>query len=226
MKTILYNSLTGQTFGKIYENGYTVDGKPQPVDPPIYELACIETPAPVITTDQVSSSVWVADTTLKTYTLVWTVRDKTDEEKTAEVNAQANMKETTLNASEVNSALRLTIDTLPEEDQVNYVSTYPAWKVGIAVVVNEKYQYKDLLYKVVQSHTTQLDWPPDLVPALFVRVAAPEEIPVWVQPTGAHDAYNIGDKVHFPTISDPVYESVINANVWSPTAYPAGWKKL
>jgi len=27
MKTILYNSSTGKTFGKIYENGYTVDGK-------------------------------------------------------------------------------------------------------------------------------------------------------------------------------------------------------
>ena len=53
----------------------------------------------------------------------------------------------------------------------------------------------------------------------------PEEIPVWVQPTGAHDAYQKGDKVHYPGESDPVYESLIDGNVWSPDAYPAGWEK-
>ena len=52
------------------------------------------------------------------------------------------------------------------------------------------------------------------------------DIPVWVQPTGAHDAYQMGDKVHYPGASDPVYESLINGNVWSPDAYPAGWKQV
>lgn len=54
----------------------------------------------------------------------------------------------------------------------------------------------------------------------------PEEIPVWVQPTGAHDAYQIGDRVHYPGETDQVYESLINGNVWSPDAYPAGWKTV
>lgn len=52
------------------------------------------------------------------------------------------------------------------------------------------------------------------------------DIPVWVQPTGAHNAYQMGDKVHYPGANDPVYESLINGNVWSPDAYPAGWQKL
>lgn len=52
------------------------------------------------------------------------------------------------------------------------------------------------------------------------------DIPVWVQPTGAHDAYQMGDKVHYPGANDPVYESLINGNVWSPDAYPAGWKQV
>lgn len=51
------------------------------------------------------------------------------------------------------------------------------------------------------------------------------DIPVWVQPTGAHNAYQMGDKVHYPGANDPVYESLINGNVWSPDAYPAGWQK-
>ena len=54
----------------------------------------------------------------------------------------------------------------------------------------------------------------------------PEDYPVWVQPTGAHDAYQIGDRVHYPGEKDTVYESLINGNVWSPDAYPAGWKQV
>lgn len=51
----------------------------------------------------------------------------------------------------------------------------------------------------------------------------PETYPEWVQPTGAHDAYNIGDRVMY---KGDAWESTINANVWSPEVYPAGWKKI
>lgn len=50
-----------------------------------------------------------------------------------------------------------------------------------------------------------------------------ETIPDFVQPTGAHDAYNIGDKVKF---EGKIYESLINGNTYSPTAYPLGWKEV
>lgn len=45
----------------------------------------------------------------------------------------------------------------------------------------------------------------------------------FVQPTGSHDAYALGDRVRF---EGEVYESLLNANVWSPTAYPRGWKLI
>lgn len=45
----------------------------------------------------------------------------------------------------------------------------------------------------------------------------------WVQPTGAHDAYKKGDRVRFEGKN---YESLMDGNVWSPAAYPAGWKEL
>ena len=80
------------------------------------------------------------------------------------------------------------------------------------------------MYRVVQAHTSQPTWNPPTVPALFSVVAYPGEIPVFVQPTGAQDAYNIGDLVHYPTITDPVYKSLIDANVWTPIAYPQGWE--
>ena len=50
-----------------------------------------------------------------------------------------------------------------------------------------------------------------------------ETIPDFVQPTGSHDAYKKGDKVKF---EGKVYESLIDANVYSPSAYPAGWKEI
>ena len=50
-----------------------------------------------------------------------------------------------------------------------------------------------------------------------------ETIPDFVQPTGAHDAYKKGDKVKF---EGKVYESLIDANTYSPSAYPAGWKEI
>ena len=47
--------------------------------------------------------------------------------------------------------------------------------------------------------------------------------PEWVQPTGAHDAYSIGDRV---TFEGQVWESKIDANTWSPTEYPSAWQLI
>jgi len=92
--------------------------------------------------------------------------------------------------------------------------------------INRVYAYGAKMVKCLQSHN-RMHFTPEETPALFLIIEPTgADYPIWKQPTGAHDAYNIGDKVHFPTITDPVYESVINANVWSPQIYPAGWKKL
>lgn len=47
--------------------------------------------------------------------------------------------------------------------------------------------------------------------------------PEWVSPSGAHDAYQAGDRV---TFEGAVYESIIDGNVWSPADHPAGWKQV
>lgn len=51
----------------------------------------------------------------------------------------------------------------------------------------------------------------------------PDGPPEWVAPIGGHDAYMTGDRV---TYQGDTYESLIDGNVWSPTDYPAGWKKI
>ncbi len=120
--------------------------------------------------------------------------------------------------------LKKASSSLADEEALYVKEFFPKWREGVAYAVNDRVLYDGKLYKVVQAHTSQADWTPNVVPALFVHIAFPDEIPVWVQPTGAHDAYQTGDKVHFPTKSDPVYESLIANNAWSPSVYPAGWK--
>lgn len=94
MKTILFDTDSGKIISPIFENGYLVDDQPQPVDPPIFELEYKPTPMPPHDAEtEAVSAVWIPDTVLKTYTQVWSIRDKTDEERAAEINAQATQKE-------------------------------------------------------------------------------------------------------------------------------------
>ena len=75
---------------------------------------------------------------------------------------------------ETHEALRPYIEkaaaSLSDNDAVNAVALFPAWAAGIAVTAGERYQYADKLYKVVQAHTTQEDWTPDVTPAMWAVV--------------------------------------------------------
>ena len=124
-------------------------------------------------------------------------------------------------ARELRPYIEKAATNLTDEDALQAVELFPQWVTGRAYAVDERLQYKNVLYRVVQAHTSQADWTPDKTPALFVVVSL-DEWPEFVQPTGAHDAYKKGDKV---TFNGKHYISLIDANVYSPAAYPAGWKE-
>ena len=107
--------------------------------------------------------------------------------------------------------------TLDDETALTGVELFPAWVVGKAYAVNDRAQYNGTLYKCIQAHTSQADWMPSATPALWKTVSL-DEYPEWVQPAGAHDAYNIGDKV---TYNGQHYVCTSNANVYAPDVY--GW---
>ena len=190
------------------------------------------------------------------------------------------------------------VAALDDETAVTVPSLFTPWKPGEAVEVGDRRYYAPRLYKVVQAHTTQADWTPDVTPALWAVLGDPGEAgtiddpitaargmeyeyglyyfdpedgktylcerigeaeggkiilqylpheligqyfsaaesgeteepaepdtgdtyPEWVQPTGAHDAYNTGDIVNY---NGTLYKSVIDGNVWAPDAYPQGWE--
>lgn len=99
---------------------------------------------------------------------------------------------------------------------------YPEWSgESISYNKNDRFMYHNKFYKVLQNHTSQANWTPDTASSLYVEIIDPaEEWPEFKQPTGAHDAYAKDAKV---TFEGKHYKSLIDANVYSPTAYPAGW---
>lgn len=108
--------------------------------------------------------------------------------------------------------------TLDDETALTGVELFPAWASGNAYAIDDRVQYNGTLYKCVQSHTSQADWTPGATPALWVVVSI-DEYPEWVQPTGAHDAYNTGDKVSY---NGKHYVCTIDANTYAPDVY--GWE--
>ena len=137
------------------------------------------------------------------------------------------------NAEQIRKALQFFIRTLSDEEAMVVATVYETWKINTNYIINDIRAYGEnevgdpQLYRCVQAHTSQEDWTPDVAVSLWVAIGlAPDNIPIWSQPTGAHDAYNIGDRVHFPDKTDPVYESLIDGNIYSPEVYPAGWELI
>ena len=121
------------------------------------------------------------------------------------------------------------LPNLSDEQALQVPLMFPKWQVGKAYAVGERVLYLGVLYKVIQAHTSQAGWEPDIAPSLFAKnlIVKDEEgeqvdIPEWVQPDSTNP-YMIGDKVIF---EGKVYQSVIDNNVWSPTDYPQGWEEV
>ena len=130
-------------------------------------------------------------------------------------------------AEQFRKALQKWAATLTDEDAMEIATVYDPWAVGRAYKADEYLVYgtngvgDPQLYKVVQAHTSQADWLPDQTPALYTPIGLdPQGYPIWSRPTGAHDAYNIGDIVDY---NGTLYQSTIDGNIWSPEEYPQGW---
>ena len=116
--------------------------------------------------------------------------------------------------------------TMTDEQVISVSTLWPDWSAdSISYKVDDVVQHADHLWRCEQAHTSQESWTPDAAPSLWSQIdIAGDGVDVWTQPTGAHNAYNVGDRVHYPTASDPIYVSTIDGNVWSPDAYPQGWQ--
>lgn len=109
------------------------------------------------------------------------------------------------------------LKSLPEwEDAEDVVDE---WQAGASYYVGDVFMYDGVEYECIQSHTSQVGWEPPNAPSLWKVHKKEGDIPEWVQPTGAHDAYSIGDKVRH---NGQVWVSEIDANTYEPGVY--GWE--
>jgi hypothetical protein len=111
-------------------------------------------------------------------------------------------------------------DMMTAQEIAEMASMFDPWQPGETLQVDDLRAYDGMLWRVVQGHTTQADWTPDIARSLFVRTVAQDVIPEWVQPLGSHDAWPLGAVV---TYNGLLYESQVAANVGMPGSDPSLW---
>ena len=123
--------------------------------------------------------------------------------------------------SAVKKMLSSSTENLSDEEALEVAALYPTWssKIGVSVSVGERLWYDEKLWKVIQAHTVQDNWTPDVTPSLYTEVSI-DEFPEWKQPLGSEDAYHLGDKVKH---NDKHWISDVDNNVWEPGIY--GWSE-
>ena len=111
-----------------------------------------------------------------------------------------------------------------DEQSAEAPYSFPAWAANEVYAANDRVQYGGVAYKCLQAHLSQADWTPDAAVSLWAKILIPdpEVIPDWEQPDSTNP-YMKGDKVR---VEGKIYRSVIDNNVWSPAAYPAGWREV
>lgn len=131
-------------------------------------------------------------------------------------------------AEQFRYTLQLLARTLDEDKVLMIATIFDKWnpnghayEVGEYCIYGENENGDPQLYVCLLAHNSQEDWTPDTATSLFKAVGITEEgYPEWVQPVGTSDAYMKDDIVSYKNV---LYISLIDNNVWSPEAYPAGW---
>ena len=99
---------------------------------------------------------------------------------------------------------------------------YPVWREGVSYTAGKRIRYNGILYTVLQNHSSQAGWTPDVASSLFAKVLIPdmETILAWEQPDSTNP-YMQSDKVMH---NGKTWVSDIDGNVWEPGVY--GWSEV
>lgn len=165
-----------------------------------------------------------------TSTFTYPVELYTEEELQDKALKESKAQQTILVNNDLTLGVLASAQGYTDDEALNNKALYPQWQYPVDYPLDFKVQdfvgAELKLYKSLQAHTSQVDWKPSLTPAIWLEIAPPGVIPVWVQPTGAHDAYNTGQQVHYPTETDPIYESTIDANIYAPGVVAGQWVEV
>ena len=128
------------------------------------------------------------------------------------------MRITREKALRLREIIEMAMTSAPIDDAIAIEGTslFPAWKVDTEYKVGDRVRFEDVLYSVVQAHTSLETWTPDVTYSLYAKVLIPDEneIPTWEQPDSTN-AYKKDDKVSY---NDKIWISLVDNNVWEPGA--------
>lgn len=114
---------------------------------------------------------------------------------------------------------------LTDEQAKESKAMYRPWLVNTDYAVGDMRQSASKLWKCLQAHKSQEGWEPENTPALWVEVAPAgeyREIKDAMLPT---EAFALGE-IGWWQVKTNLYRSLIDANVYTPVSYPAGWKAV
>lgn len=114
-----------------------------------------------------------------------------------------------------------------DEQALKVADLYDVWSGdGVTYKTGKYLLYKDILYKVLQNHTSQTDWTPDTASSLYAKILTDPSGSVlpWEQPQSTNP-YKKGDRV---THNGKTWESLVDSNVWEPGAVGTEslWKEV
>ena len=126
---------------------------------------------------------------------------------------------------QLRAALMDFAQSIGDEKACKYPSLFEAWRAGTAYAIGDRREYADKLWRCLQAHTSQEGWEPEKVPALWAEAAAPGEYREIKANMLSTEAFAKGE-IGWYGSRDKLYKSLIDANVYTPETYPAGWEAV
>lgn len=153
-------------------------------------------------------NLYVKDNIIYTHTEADAVYDELGVENTAEVE-------------ELRTSINTLTAALSDEAAAEHPILFKEWKAGVTYAAGDRIRFHQGLYKVLQAHTSQENWNPDVAPSLFAILLNPNPDVVydWIQPDSTN-GYSEGSRVRH---NGEIWVSTADNNVWEPGAVGAPW---
>ena len=144
------------------------------------------------------------------------------------------MKNKLKKASQLRRLLLLSAQGLDTDAAMQVACIFEAWSAGRDYTGGEYFTYGEnavgdpQLYRVNEgmAHRSREEWIPgtDAAAALYTAIGLDTAgYPIWSAPTGAHDAYDLGDTVNY---GGTLYVSEIDGNCTAPGEDSRFWRIL
>ena len=129
----------------------------------------------------------------------------------------------TLNAAAAAASITIKaqLDTIGDDAVAEVAALFPDWTPGVAVAPGDVLAWDGTLVEVIQAHTTQDDWTPDKVPALF-KIHRTPEMTEWV----AGITVAAGERFTFGGATYEVVQAHTTQKGWEPDRVPSLWRKV